>query len=68
MGKMMVHLKFLGRKTKSIYWQDASRLSKKTDVKTHGQMDRDLGMIQRACDSKRSTGIKNEMDALYIYI
>lgn len=52
---MMVHLKLLGRKTKSKYWQDALRLSKKTDVITDGQMDRDLGMNQRICDSKRST-------------
>lgn len=63
---MMVHLEFLGRKTKSKYWQDAFRLSKKTSVIMHGQMDRDFVMNQRACDSKRSTERNNEMGALYI--
>lgn len=63
----MVYLRFLGRKIKSKYWQDALRLNKKRDVIMHGQMDRDLGMIQRACDSKRSTEWKNEMSSLCIY-
>lgn len=63
----MVCLKVLCRKTKSKYWQDASRLRKKTAVIMHGQMDRDLSMIQRACDSQRSTERNNETGFSYIY-